>query len=231
MIPSQFVQPQLGAINNGVAPTFISQTGGTPFEFKVIKQHSPKKSEELGYEFLEDVEIVLFYIDDKTVCSRRIDKTFWQDHPEILPEYERWKAGKSANMTDLREWTAVSHSEIASLFRAGFICVEQILEASDERLMAIGPDWKEVKRKAEQHLKAKTEKVEAGKYAEELSALKLERERDRAEAAELRAFMEEMKRELEAAKAPSGKPQRLKKDGTPWITTKKISPESEEEVS
>lgn len=190
-LPAEFQMYQVGKERGGVAPLFISQHEGVPFSFEMHDEVNAQKTLEVGVETMDTIEIVKFYNDPKNVAVHRITKKLFSYHPEILAEYERWKAGKASNITDLREWKAISPAEVGSCFRAGFMCVEQIVDASEERLHALGPDWKVIHTKAKAH-KAKKEGIaESAKASTLVIELREEmRKRDEVHEAQMKSLME-----------------------------------------
>ena len=170
IIPSNF-----SAVNmqQSAGRVFVGTTSsGQPFRFFTQEEHNKRLSEELGYEKKELIEYVEFVLDSKNKYCARIDKNIFQQHPEILADYSRWKAGKESNVTEVKDWEVLTHGEMGMLIVAGFTTVEQIFASSDDKLMMIGTNWKDVKIKAEHHIKAKEKQANGHIAVTEMKELK-----------------------------------------------------------
>jgi hypothetical protein len=203
-VPENFIIPtQYGQANNGVANVnaYSGQAAGRPFKFDVIKVRNAKLSEERGLEVEDSVEIVEFINDEKSSCALRIDPSLFQSHPEILADYEKWKSGKQSGITDVKEWTAISHVELGMLIARGFQSVEQIFESPDEKLQTLGLIWKDIKNKAKLHMNTKNKERGIISETEEFTNLKIEAEASRARSEQMEAEMIKMREQLEALMA------------------------------
>ncbi len=161
--PEGFIIPtQYGnyANNGNVAAAYVGSAKGQSFRFFTAKIHNQRRSDETGIEAHDVIEFVQFVNDKYCSPAHRIDASLFKIHPEILSDYKRWKDGKDSKITTILDWDTISYSEKGMLIASGFDTVEQLCESPDERLMAVGPEWKNIKAKALQHVKAK--KLEAG---------------------------------------------------------------------
>jgi hypothetical protein len=206
--PEGFVMPQLGEIVNGVASTYIAQNQGKSFRFETVRELNQMKSEQAGVELFDDVDVVIFFKDKYEACSLRCDRHTFSDHPYIIAEYNRWKAGQKSNVTDVRSWKAITEHELVMLLRSGFLTVEQVNGASDDQLMMLGLGWEDIKLKAARHMKSKEDKVDLSAYAEQLVQVKRDAEESRTERDALRAELEAIRRQLEN-KPRRGRPRKV----------------------
>ncbi len=199
-IPEGFIIPkQYGAVNQGVAnvSTYSGVAAGRPFEFKVIKQRNAKKSMELGYEVDDEIEVVEFLNDEKCTYCPRIDADLFANHPEILPEYTKWKTGVESGITEIKDWDGLSWGEMGTLIARGFRSVEQIESATEVQLQTIGLNWKDIKRKADLHMATKRRARGEIQETEQVSNLILEAQTAKARSAEMEAEMVKMREQLE----------------------------------
>lgn len=188
----EFQLPQeYNLLGKGVAvpKSYSGHNKGSNYTFYTIEQVNNRRSKELGYEVTDTVEIVEFKNDAKCSAAHRIDASLFEMHPEILGDYERWKKGKESDVTEVRTWDAISVGEAGRLISCGFTTVEQIVATPDQELMVIGLIWKDIKLKAEQHMKKKLMKEQAKLEKDQMSLMQQELAKRDAELAELRALI------------------------------------------
>jgi len=199
--PEGFIIPtQYGnyANNGNVAAAYVGTAKGQAFRFFTARIHNVKKSEESGIETHDVIEFVQFQNDKYCSPTHRIDASLFKLHPEILADYKRWKDGKDSKITTILDWETITHSEKGILIASGFETVEQIADSPDERVMAIGPEWKNIKSKALQHIKAK--KLEAGEQeiSNEFQRMGAELTAQKNENEELRKMIMDLKATVDA---------------------------------
>jgi len=188
----QFQVPTAYNMRDGIATpkAYAGTSGKAAFYFYTIEQINRKKSDELKYEVKDTIEIVEFKNDSKCSAAHPIDASTFQMHPEILADYQRWKQGKESDVTEIRNWDAIGIGEIGMLIASGFYSVEQIVATPDNELMVLGLMWKDIKMKADQHMKKKIRERQGIAEKEELSAMQAELAKRDKELAELRARVE-----------------------------------------
>ncbi len=176
-IPEGFQIPTISqnvlAAGAGIAEVYTGMIKGQPFRFYTTEIHNAKKSALAKYEVKDTVDMVEFYVDTKNNYTHRIDAHIFTQHPEILPDYSKWKDGKKSDVTEVQAWEAITFSEMGMLIAAGFKTVEQIEAADRDTLMRIGTHWEETLNKAKQHMETKRRaksKDKAEEEAEELRA-------------------------------------------------------------
>jgi hypothetical protein len=186
-----FQIPTAYNVAGGIATpkAYAGTSGKASFYFYTIEQVNRKRSDELGYECKDTIEIVEFKNDSKCSPAHPIDAATFEMHPEILGDYQRWKQGKESDITEVRNWEAVGVGEIGMLIAAGFYSVEQVVATPDNELMVLGLAWKDIKMKAEQHMKAKLRVRQGLADKAEMSDLQKELAKRDAELAELRAMI------------------------------------------
>lgn len=153
---------------------YFGARAGLRFRFFMGEVHNPLKSEELGYEYNEPTEFCEFIIDSKNKYVPKIDKHLFAAHPEILQDYHLWKKGVESGVTMVKDWDIISPAEKGQLYMAAFDTVEAVAQADEAQLMAIGTNWKDLQRKAKQHVAAKDEDGIALKIQEEKDAIRAE---------------------------------------------------------
>lgn len=173
---SEFFQtPKLGEqLSDGVFGTYTGTDKGCVFKFITVDILNQKETDRRKVETFDKVDCVEYASDTKTRHTARIDASLLKLHPELYSHYQKWKEGKKQDVTDIREWNGISHNEMISCIRAGFFFVEQLSESPDERLYALGSDWKEVKRKADIFVATKKAKKEGQATADKFSAIESE---------------------------------------------------------
>jgi len=207
---SEFFQmPRLGnALGDGVFNTYAGTERGTVFKFFTQKVHNLKKSEQAGKEIEDDVDFVEYINDHKTRYHARIDSHLFKEHPELYSHYQKWKEGKKADVSDIREWSAISHGEMIKCIQAGFFYVEQIGEATEDRLYSLGSDWREIKKKADLFLATKKEKREGGSTSEKFKKVEAENLSLKAAIEEMQRQIAELSRAKSEAPRPRGRPRK-----------------------
>ncbi len=196
-IPEGFIIPtNYENLSQGSAKAYVGLANGQPFRFFQEDILSLKKSEEAGYEVYEKKDMVEFLLDAKSKNALRCDPHTFLAHPEILADYRKWKEGKISNFTDIQEWAAISHGEMGMIIAAGFSTVEQIAEATKERIDELGVYGEAIRRKAEQHVNSKKKAIRQEDQTNELIELKKQLADKNKEVSELSATMSEFQKQL-----------------------------------
>lgn len=174
-ISEYFQMPRMGEqLADGVNSTYAGTDKGCLFRFLTVKVLNVKETEKAGIEVFDDVDCVEYASDTKTRHCPPIDKQLLKTHPELYSHYQKWKEGKKNDVSDIREWSSISHNELVTCMRGGFFFIEQLAEASEERLYALGSDWKEIKRKADIFVATKKAKKEGAATAEKFNSIERE---------------------------------------------------------
>lgn len=186
-----FQIPTAYSMQDGVAVprAYEGHNKGSNYRFYTIEQVNKVKSDEAGYEVKDIIEIVEFKNDSKCSPAHRIDASLFSMHPEILGDYAKWKEGIATGVTEVKNWDAISTSEMGLLISRGFTSVEHIATTSDQELMVLGLGWKDYKIKAQQHMKAKDRVKNGIAEKEELTQVQVELAKRDAEIAELKAMV------------------------------------------
>lgn len=181
------------------ASVYTGMVKGQPFRFYQIEVLNAKKSTENRYETKDKIDMVEFYVDTKNKYAHRIDPQIFREHPEILADYSRWKEGRQSDVTEVKDWDAISYSEMGMLIAAGFHTVEQIVAADKERLMMIGTHWEDTLLKAKQHMESKHRAKRKDAAEEEAEELKASLAVSKAQIQDLAMMLEEYKKQLAAS--------------------------------
>lgn len=182
--------PRLGnQLGDGVFNTYSGMEKGTVFKFFTKKELNQKKTIEAGTEQHDNVDFVEYANDYKTRYCARVDQHTLRDHPDLYPHYQKWKEGRKNDLTDIREWNTISPAEMVTCMNAGFFFVEQIVEAPEDRLYALGSGWKELKQKADITIRTKNLKKDQEGQNQKFAVIEQEN-------LSLRQAVEEMKAQL-----------------------------------
>lgn len=204
---SEFFQmPRLGnQLGDGVFNTYAGTDKGTLFKFFTKKVTNLKKSLKAEKEVEDDVDFVEYANDIRTRYHARINSHLFRDHPELYAHYQKWKEGKKADVSDIREWQALSHGETIKCMQAGFFYVEQIHEDTEDRLYSLGTDWKEIKKKADLFIATKIEKRAGGSTAEKFQKVEAENLSLKEAMADMQKQLAELAQARAASEAPRGR--------------------------
>jgi hypothetical protein len=211
-ISEYFQVPRIGnQLGDGVFNTYAGTEKGVVFKFFTQKILNQKLSEKAGKEVEENVDFVEYFNDIRTHYHARVDSHLFRDHPELYSHYQKWKEGKKADVSDVREWVAISHGEIVKCLQAGFFYIEQIHEATEDRLYSLGTEWRELKKKADLFIASKVAKREGGTTSEKFQKIE-------AENLSLKEALQEMQKQVAAlAQSQARKPGRPRKEDTSLV--------------
>jgi len=190
-IPENLVMPVKYAGKDGevVRAAVFGNEGDIGIRFFINPEFRPAKSEVMGYDVWEDVEMIEFYVDKLTRISQMVTNEHRRKYADL---YSRFKQGLGSSGTMISTWNQITPSERNMFEAQGFITVEQLAEVSDSRLAALPYGTKEAREKAKKHVAAQSGKLDAEKYGDEILALKRQIEKLQADAV--------AKAEAEAAK-------------------------------
>lgn len=208
--PENLVMPVKYAGKDGevVRAAVFGNDGDIGIRFFLHPEFRPAKSEIMGYDVWEDIEMIEYYVDKLTRISEMVTNTHRSKYAEL---YNRFKQGLGSSGTMIHSWNQITPSERNMFEAQGIITVEQLAEVQDSRLAALPYGTKEAREKAKKHVAANSGKLEAEKYGETILALQR-----KLAAMEAR----EAARLSEPAKKTKGRPKKNKEileDGTESI--------------
>lgn len=210
-ISEYFEMPRLGAqIGDNVFNTYAGSEKGCVFKFLTVKVLNQKETDKQGIEIYDEVDCVEYASDTKTRYTAPIDSHMMKRHPELYAHYQKWKEGRKADVTDIREWTGISHNEMINCMQAGFFFVEQIHQSEEGKLYGLGSDWKEIKRKADIFVSTKKIKKEAEEASSKFVHIEAENLSLKNALAEMQKQVEMLAQRQQAASEPKprGRPKR-----------------------
>lgn len=186
-----FQIPTAYSVQDGVAvpKSYQGHTKGANYRFYTIEEVNWLKSKEAGYEVKDIIEVCEFKNDSKCSPAHRIDASLFSMHPEILADYHKWKNGVASGITDIKDWDAINTVEMGLLISRGFSSVEHIVATSDQELLTLGLGWKDIKIKAQQHMKKKQMDRDGIAEKAELSEMQKELAKRDAEIAEMKVMI------------------------------------------
>jgi hypothetical protein len=114
----------------------------------------------------------------------------WRD--KWKSAYDAWKNGQELPIDGhpIKGWGVISPAQQANLLAAGFRSVQDLAKANDEGLRRIGMGAVDLKNRAMAWLKAESG---PGKAAQEIAALKADKERQEEQIKQLAATVDELK--------------------------------------
>lgn len=125
-------------------------------------------SKELGYQYSDPIEMIEKIPDGKTVVHRMVTEADKREFPEL---YHRFTNSLESVGTMIENWGEIQLADRIELQRHGFRTVDQVAEASDDRMARVGRDAKELRNKAIRFVKARDNKVSADEIAGMVSQL------------------------------------------------------------
>jgi hypothetical protein len=177
---------------------------GVAYRFFIHPVYNPTKSEELGYEVFDDIEMIEWLIDRKSKPTEQVrllppDLLKWNRVGDLVggrykDAYESWKTGKASPGTPLRRWGLLGDGQVASLEAEGIFTVEQFNELGRDRIAARYPqEYVEAHDRAEKFLAAQAIRAENVETVERLKKLEAERAEMAAKIEALQALVETKK--------------------------------------
>lgn len=199
-IPENLVMPVKYAGKEGevVRAAVFGNDADVGIRFFIHSEFRPAKSEIVGYDVWEDVEMIEFFVDKLTRISLMVTNEHRRKYAEL---YNRFKQGLGSSGTMISSWNQITPSERNMFEAQGIITVEQLAEVQDSRLAALPYGTKEAREKAKRHVAAQSGKLDAEKYGETI--LTLQRKLAAMEA-------REAARLAEPAKKTKGRPKKNK---------------------
>lgn len=187
--------------NPGVKKPLYGSLGTQHVEFMTHRKYSGKKTKEQGQEAYDEIDVLMIRNDKFSRVPKRMNELTHQQKMALAPLYERFKEGKDSTDTNILNWGAASNEEKAHLGNIGVWTVEQIAAFADHELTRLGPDGKDLRRRARLHVKAKSPEVdERKKELDELRAL-------------VEAQAEQIKELKEQDKPRRGRPKKQETEG------------------
>lgn len=170
-IPETLVMPVRYAGKDGevVRAAVFGNDADVGIRFFIHSEFRPAKSEIMGYDVWEDVEMIEYFVDKLTRISQMVTNEHRRKYADL---YNRFKQGLGSSGTMISAWNQITPSERNMLEAQGFITVEQLAEVSDSRLAALPYGTKEAREKAKKHVAAQSGKLDAEKYGDEILALR-----------------------------------------------------------
>lgn len=155
--PEGFIIPTTGIStgNAGILKAVTGAIGTQAVRFYVHKVYNAKKSEELGYEFYDDVELCGFKNDKYAETAIMVKDLSMKQKMDTARIYERFKTQKDSTDTPLEKWAVISESQKAFYLQMGIHSVEQLASFQEHELFRLGPDGKNVRDLALRHINGK----------------------------------------------------------------------------
>lgn len=124
-------------------------------EFYSDAIQSGYKSEAAGHPVFDDIEMIRILTpgDTKTIIETKVDETHKRRFPA---QYARYKAGETNKVSGwaLKEWPAVTMSQVKTLNYHNVMTVEQLSAISDQACSNLGMGMFELRNKARAALEA-----------------------------------------------------------------------------
>jgi hypothetical protein len=172
--------------------------------FFIHPEFRPAKSEIMGYDVWEDIEMIEFFVDKLNRISMMVTNEHRRKYAEL---YNRFKQGLGSSGTMISAWNQITPSERNMLEAQGIITVEQLAEVQDSRLTALPFGTKEAREKAKKHVAAQSGKLGAEKYGDTI--LELQRKLASMEAREAARLEADA---VKPAKKAKGRPRKQTKE-------------------
>jgi hypothetical protein len=203
-IPENLVMPVKYAGKEGetVRAAVFGNEGEVGIRFRLHSEFRPAKSEIMGYDVWEDIEIIEFFTDKLNTIPLMVTNEHRRKYAEL---YNRFKQGLGSSGTMISAWNQITPSERNMFEAQGIITVEQLAEVSDSKLAALPYGTKEAREKAKKHVAANSGKLEAEKYGETI--LELQRKLASMEAREAERLEADA---AKPAKKAKGRPKKTK---------------------
>lgn len=203
-IPENLVMPVKYAGKEGevVRAAVFGNDADVGIRFFIHSEFRPAKSEIVGYDVWEDVEMIEFFVDKLTRISLMVTNEHRRKYAEL---YNRFKQGLGSSGTMISSWNQITPSERNMFEAQGIITVEQLAEVQDSRLAALPYGTKEAREKAKKHVEAQSGKLNAEKYGDTI--LELQRKLAQVEAREAARLEAE---EAKPSKKTKGRPKKNK---------------------
>ncbi len=171
-------------------------------EFRMKAEEDREATQKAGHTVMKNVEFVNLYPigDQNMVADKRVDDKIRKMYQA---EYDAWREGEEipTKGTWLKNWTLLSlePAQVQNILTAGIRTVEDLAEAPEEALMAIGPGARGLKQRAGEWLLAAQSigipAVEIGKLADEVKELKEKLKKKTERVRDLQAVITDFKKD------------------------------------
>jgi len=168
--PENLVMPVRYAGKEGevVRAAVFGNDADVGIRFFIHPEFRPAKSEIMGYDVYEDLEMIEFYVDKLNRITTMVTNEHRNKYAEL---YNRFKQGLGSSGTMIQGWNQITPSERHMLEAQGIITVEQLAEVQDSRLAALPFGTAAMREKAKRHVAAQSGKLDAEKYGDTILAL------------------------------------------------------------
>lgn len=174
------------SLGNGVSR--IEMAGhdkGVAYRFFIHPVYNPTKSDDVGYEVFDDIEMIEWLVDRKLKPTEQIrhlppELLKWNRQGELVggrykEGYDSWKTGKEAVGTPLRRWGLLTDGQVASLEAEGIYTIEQYAELDRSKIASRYPDeFLEAHDRAEKWLNARAHNEEKSEMTDRLKKAEAE---------------------------------------------------------
>lgn len=209
--PENLVMPvkYAGKEGESVRAAVFGNDADIGIRFFIHAEFRPAKSEVMGYDVYEDIEMIEFYVDKLNRIAMMVTNEHRAKYAEL---YNRFKQGLGSSGTMIQAWNQITPSERHMLEAQGIITVEQLAEVADSRLAALPYGTAAMREKAKKHVAATSGKLEAEKYGDTI--LELQRKLASMEAREAARLEAEAAKPAKKAKGRPKKTKEILEDGT-----------------
>ncbi len=189
----------------------ISEPRPPYVEFHMVPTEDRTASIEAGLLVMKDVPYAFITpAGSRERIEREVDSWFITLEHEVRAErlpaqwlaeyrrmYKEWLSGNEATISGvaLTNWPGISPAQVSNLRQVGIVTVEQLAEANEQALAAIGLGGRALKEKAIAYL---AEAASTGKLAEQNVALKLQTEQQAESIDRLEKQVAQLSAKLEA---------------------------------
>jgi hypothetical protein len=132
---------------DGVATMSGFDKSGVAYQFMMIEELNPIKSQEAGYEVYDEKEAVMFFKDRGTkpvelvmfIGGDRLTRNFKGEivGGTMYEDYMRWKEGKQVQGYPLDRWDIPSRAEVRTLNSEAIYTVEQFASMPTDRVSQV----------------------------------------------------------------------------------------------
>lgn len=145
------IAQKMRAVDMGDGVSMMSgHDGAMSYRFFVHPEYNSVKSEELGYEVFDEIEMIEWLADRGTKPTEQVrflppallsfNREGQAVRGKYLDSYLRFKEGKNAPGMPLNKWGVLSDGEVATLGAAGIFSVEQYAAMPKDRIAGRYPD-------------------------------------------------------------------------------------------
>lgn len=212
------------SLGDGVA-LLSGHDKGVAYKFDIVAIYNQKKSQELGYEYHDEREMIQWFRDRRSKPTEQVRflppalLDFNKDGECIggryADAYNRWKAGLQAPGMPLNKWDVLSAGECATLAANGIFTVEQFADFPADKLNGVYPiEYMHAHERARMWVNGKVAREDAVQNQETMAELM-------AQNVELLATVADMQKALAKQSKPKAKAKRKTRAKTKRKTTQK----------